>query len=238
MGRFSSKAWPMTGLVMATVALLQVPTLFADETSRPAKGVGRMNCGAQIECVTPDGRIGHISRLSAPDPNATALIMEDDTVTCLLQEGETNFVIELPGSAKMDRLTFLNENARARGELKIAVSDRRLAPSSSGWTEVEGVIPFAHKRLFGVSLLGIEAKYVRLSFRVEKQGVAAGTSSDNKLPDLSDDLNSEKSVAAFNVSALEEALNSKFAESHVRQGLVLVDCISESVAPLRLTSND
>jgi hypothetical protein len=164
--------------------------------------------------------------------------MEDDTVTCLLQEGETNFVIELPCSAKMDRLTFLNENARARGELKIAVSDHRLSPSSSGWTEVEGVIPFAHKRLFGVSLLGIEAKYVRLSFRVEKQGLAALTSVAKKLPNLSDDSKSEKSVAAFNASALEDALNSKFAESHVRQGPVLVDCISESVAPLRLTSND
>src|SRR4029077_9574689 len=129
----------------------------------------RMNCGAQIECLTPDGHPGRISRLPLQDPTATALIMEDDPVTCLLQEGETNFVIQLPDVAVPDRFTFLNENGKAHGELRIAVSNRRLATNSGEWKEVEGVIPFTHKRLFGVSLLGIEAKYVRLSFRVEKQ---------------------------------------------------------------------
>src|SRR4051794_22177962 len=86
-------------------------------------GASRMNCGAQIECLTPDGRAGRISRLPLQDPKATALIMEDDTVTCTLREGETNFVIELPEVAIPDRFTFLNENGRAHGELKISVSN-------------------------------------------------------------------------------------------------------------------
>src|SRR5437773_917352 len=60
--------------------------------------------------------------------------------------------------------------AASRGELKISVSNYRLPASSSKWTEVEGVIPFARKRLFNLSMLGVEAKYVRLSFRVEKEG--------------------------------------------------------------------
>src|SRR5437016_2967326 len=104
-----------------------VPGARAAESKNPA----RMNCGAQIECVTPDGRAGFVSKSPAQDPSATALIMDDDTVTCLLQEGETNFVIELPATAAPDRFTFLNENAGARGELRIAVSNRRLAANSS-----------------------------------------------------------------------------------------------------------
>src|SRR4051794_27908009 len=168
MVRFSSKTWAETAAFLAT---LNFGVVFAAPPADPQSG--RMNCGARIECVTPDGQLGRISRLPAQDPSATALIMDDDTVTCVLQEGETNFVIELPAVAVPDRFTFLNENGKAHGELRIAVSNQKLASNSADWKEVEGVIPFTHKRLFGVSLLGIEAKYVRLSFRVEKQsGVA------------------------------------------------------------------
>jgi len=35
------------------------------------------------------------------------------------------------------------------------------------WSAVEGAIRFRHKRLFAVSLVGVEAKYVRLTFQVE-----------------------------------------------------------------------
>jgi hypothetical protein len=186
---------------------------------------GRMNCGAQIECVTPDGHPGRISRLAEKDPGATALIMEDDTVTCVLQEGETNFVIELPGVAVPDRFTFLNENGKARGELKISVSNQRLAPNSSGWREVEGAIPFVHKRLFGVSLLGIEAKYVRLSFRVEKGSVATALSTTS---------DAARSAVAFNNSALHEALSLP-APPESRPSPLLLSCIASSVAPPQLT---
>jgi hypothetical protein len=139
-------------------------------SSAADQGAGEMNCGARIECVTPDGQPGQVSKLSAPDPGAAALIMEDDTVTCLLQEGRTDFVVELPKEKLLDRLTFLNENALARGELKIAVANEKLRADSSEWVAVEGIIPFSHKRLFGVSLIGIEARFVRLSFEVEKRG--------------------------------------------------------------------
>ena len=54
---------------------------------------------------------------------ATALISEDDTVTCLLKEGRTDFVVELPKATTLDRLTFVNKNSLARGELKIAMRD-------------------------------------------------------------------------------------------------------------------
>jgi hypothetical protein len=212
-------------------------TAFAGEapsTADTTKHANRMNCGAQIECMTPDGQIGHISRLPAQDPTAVALITQDDTVTCALQEGETNFVIELPEVALPDRFIFLNENGAARGELKISVSNQALSPKSPKWREVEGVIPFSHKRLFGVSLLGIEAKYVRLSFRVDKQGGAENSSASVARVSASSSQPVRHSVE-FQASALDHALNSSFGTSHVRQNPVLLSYITSSVGPLRLT---
>jgi hypothetical protein len=234
--RFWCTARLATLVVLAFAGPLAIEHLQAADpqsASHPTAKAGRMNCGAHIECVTPDGNPGRISRLPLWDPNATALIMEDDTVTCLLQEGETNFVIELPDVAVPDRFTFLNENGQARGELKIAVSNQRLAPNSADWKEVEGVIPFVHKRLFGVSLLGIEAKYVRLSFRVEKQGSIAAA--DVVKPDLNrtDAAPVANAQVAFTKSVLHDALNSRVAPES-RPGPVLLSCVASSVAPLSL----
>jgi hypothetical protein len=175
MVRSSCNPWVGKLVFLTAIATLNQGPFAAG--AQPDASPSRMNCGALIECLTPDGHLGRISRLPLQDPTATALIMEDDTVTCVLQEGETNFVIRLTGVAVPDRFTFLNENGKAHGELRISVSNQRLAPNSSKWKDVEGVIPFAHKRLFGVSLLGIEAKYVRLSFRVEKQAPIASSNS-------------------------------------------------------------
>jgi hypothetical protein len=154
------------------VARFAIPLLLApthgNATGLSADKLAQMNCGARIECITPNGQTGRVAKLAEPAA-VTALIAEDDTVTCLLQEGRTDFVVELPKAATLDRLTFVNENGRARGELKIAVSDERLKADSKGWVEVEGIVPFSHKRLFGVSLIGIEARFVRLSFHVEKE---------------------------------------------------------------------
>lgn len=224
------------GGVAVVAACLSVQTLRAEESSstkEQTKNHARMNCGAQIECVTPDGRSGQVSRLPAQDPEATALIMDDDTITCLLQEGETNFVIELPENALLDRFTFLNENAGARGELRIAVSNQRLAANSPDWTKVEGIVPFARKRLFGVSLLGIEAKFVRLSFHVEKQRrVDARAAYSQKSDDIPADREISFAQQHFHNSGLESALNSKFAMMHGRASTLLLTCNSPSVAPL------
>ncbi|MFN2477061.1 MAG: hypothetical protein ABR526_12070 [Chthoniobacterales bacterium] len=96
--------------------------------------------------------------------------MDGDTLSCPLQEGQTTFIITLPGTTVVDRFTFLNEAAAARGEFKIAVSNDMLAATSPKWTEVDGGIAITDKRLFSVSMVGIEARYVRLSFNVEKGG--------------------------------------------------------------------
>src|SRR6516225_4621903 len=123
--------------------------------------------GPQIEYITPDGKF---SSLSASNPNvqqSTAAFVDQNTISCALKEGETTSIIELPNNAPRDRFTFLNENAAACGELRIAVSNSRLPADSPKWTQVDGIVPFAHKRLFNLSMLGVEKKFVRLSFRVD-----------------------------------------------------------------------
>jgi len=200
------------------------------ETSAQSGKMNQMTSGARIECVTPDGHTGQVSKLATSDPGTAALIMEDDTVTCLLQEGQTDFVVELPQAPVVDRLTFLNENAVARGELKIAVSNKRLRPDSPAWVEVDGIVPFSHKRLFGVSLLGIDAKFVRLSFRVEKAGRIAPVTVSEKEEALEDPavaLNEKP----FDASAMDDALNSDFAKVQGREG-ILLSANASSVAPL------
>lgn len=233
MVRSRCNPWVGTLFFLTALALAENPSASGAE---PNASSSRMNCGAQIECLTPDGHLGRISRMPVQDPAATALIMEDDTVTCILQEGETNFVIQLPDVAVPDRFIFLNENGKAHGELKIAVSNQRLAPNSSKWKEVEGVIPFSHKRLFGVSLLGIEAKYVRLSFRVEKQAPIASSNRKDQKSGLTDSGQTAPRACAFSGSGLNDALNSTVAPQ-VRAAPVLLSSIVSSVAPLRLTSN-
>jgi hypothetical protein len=224
-------------LVITGIILLAAPTIYAGQPvpdASPKSGkLTLMNCGARIECVTPDGQSGQVSRLPAQDPGATALIMEDDTVTCTLQEGKTDFVIEIPEAALLDRFTFLNENAAARGELKIAVSNHRLRADSPEWTEVEGIVPFSHKRLFGVSLLGIEAKFVRLSFHVEKQGriaAVAGYEARDANPKATGS-DSVQPPETFGISAMTDALNSRFATRHARENILLT-ANSASVGPL------
>jgi len=173
--------------------------------------------GPQIEYITPDGKL---SSLSAWNPNAqqsTAAFVDQNTISCALKKGETTFIIELPNNAPRDRFIFLNENADACGELRIAVSNSPLPVDSPKWTEVDGIVPFAHKRLFKLSILGVDTKFLRLSFRVEGQ--------EEKTASISN---------PFRNSILAETLNSNFAKfgSQLRE----LNLAAISVAPLSATS--
>ncbi len=97
------------------------------------------------------------------------LTLDNDTISCSLPEGDTTFIISLVRSSPLDRFTFINENTTARGELRIAVSNEKLGADSDKWTPVDGATSFKRKRLFSVSLLGIQAKYIRLTFHVEHE---------------------------------------------------------------------
>ncbi len=68
------------------------------------------------------------------------------------------------------RLTLVNENGAAAGELLVAVSDRQLREGDSGWRPVTGTIRFHDKQRFTLSLVGVEAQYVKLTVRVQARG--------------------------------------------------------------------
>ena len=54
--------------------------------------------------------------------------------------------------------------------MRIAVSNSRLPANSPKWIEVSGKTAFRHKRRFNLSMVGVEARYVKLSFHIEKRG--------------------------------------------------------------------
>jgi len=145
-----------------------------NEINNRSENPDPLNGGAQIECITPDGRVSPVANPGTSTPGAPALMMDDDTISCALQEGETTFIIPLFRAALLDRFTLINQNAAAHGEFNIAVSNSHLPADSPKWTQVDGIVSFAHKRLFNVSMLGVEAKYMKLSFHVEKAGQMTG----------------------------------------------------------------
>lgn len=126
--------------------------------------------GVEIECLMPDGHLLDLTRANASASKAAALIMGDETLDCPLTPGLTTFVIKLPTTRVLDRFSFVNENCAAAGQLSIAVANEPLAHASPEWTTVEGEIAFTGKRLVNLSMVGVEARYVRLSFNVEKPG--------------------------------------------------------------------
>ena len=137
----------------------------AEVVARPAHS-SQANT-TQIECITPDGRLTPVSSQTS-NPQPPAYLGTDNSLNCDLQEGDTVFIIPVAATAVLDRFTFVNHNPSAAGEFVIAISNSPLAPQSPNWVQVDGIVPFVHKRLFNLSLLGTGAKYVRLSFHVEK----------------------------------------------------------------------
>lgn len=119
---------------------------------------------AKIQRLSPDGQLSEV---------AGDAITADGALKCALPEGDTTFILSLPQTSVLDRFDFVNENAEAQGELTIAVSNYQLPPTSPKWTNVDGAVAFSRKRLFNLSLVGVEAHYVKLSFHVAKGGTVA-----------------------------------------------------------------
>ena len=207
----------------------------SDAESNAAKNLARMNCGAKIECITPDGRAATVPNAGAENQSAAALIMDDDTLSCPLQEGETTFIISLLNTSMLDRFKFVNENAAARGELKIAVSNYRLPASSPKWVEVDGRIAFTNKRLFNLSMVGVEARYVKLSFNVEKGGRIAslglyGSETLQRFAKRQHNMSwiSQTTTGRATAQRLEDRLNFNFANLYAKAHVVYV---SSGIAP-------
>ena len=122
----------------------------SDQNQKPT------NLGWQIECV------------ASGKGEATNLTMADAKINYALSRGVTSFIIRLSAPAPPRCFTLVNENTAAEGKLSIAVSKERLPAASPKWSAVGRSIRFRHKRLFTVSLVGIEANYVKLTFQVEE----------------------------------------------------------------------
>src|SRR5436853_5969893 len=170
----------------------------------------------QIEYIAPDGQFSSLTAAHPAPHKPTSAFVDLDTISCVLKEGETTFIIELPNNAPRDRFTFLNENTDACGELRIAVSDSQLPADSPKWTEVDGIVPFADKRLFKLSMLGVETKFVRLSFKV-----------DGRRQD------SAQISHPFRTSVLAAEINSNFSRLHEPGHDLSVAAVSVAPLPAR-----
>ena len=100
--------------------------------------------------------------------NTASLTLEDKPLHYTLPEGETTLIVQIPKASLLDHFTFINEET-VRGALKIAVAASRLAANDPNWNVVSGDIAFAHKRHFNLSMVGVDARYVKLSFHVAKE---------------------------------------------------------------------
>jgi hypothetical protein len=236
--KFSPKAARLLCALVFSAGLLQpcragdsAPLATTDSNS--AKNLARMNCGAKIEWITPEGRVAAVPSASENNSSATALLMDDDTLSCPLKEGETTFIITFPRTSLLDRFTFVNENATAEGEMKIAVSNYRLAPESPKWTEVTGNVAFSHKRLFNLSMVGVEARYVKLSFRVEKGGriAALGLYGGESLQTFAARQRGVIRVSnKLATSRIEDMLNFNFANLYAKARVIYVSSGLEETA--------
>jgi len=198
------------------------PLTAADDASNPAKNLARMNCGATIDLIGRDGRAIVVTK-KQDSPNA--LLLDDDTLNFPLPGGDTTFILSMPRVAALGRFTFVNENAAAAGELTIAVSNYRLPANSKKWIEVSRAASFTGKRLFDLSLAGTEARYVKLSFHVAKEGLIAGLGLYGEQSLQKFAARQRGAIRVTNSAAtrrLEDMLNFNFANLYARAHIVFI----------------
>ena len=158
------KSWRVIVLILAATGSVVCGAPRVSATSDDTPNTAQMSA---VERVLSDGQDAPAALKSQAEKNI--LTLDNDTVSCSLPEGDTTFIISLVRSSPLDRFTVINENLAARGELRIAVSNEKLSADSDKWTPVDGAVSFKRKRLFNVSMLGVEAKYIRLTFHVEHE---------------------------------------------------------------------
>ena len=151
---------PQTAIAVSRPARLACAALFLFTAAK----IALAEHAPKIQWLTPNGQLTDVT---------TTIMTSDGALKCALPQGDTTFIISLPQTAVLDRFDLVNENAQAEGELRIAIANYQLPPESSKWTSVDGAVSFSRKRLFNLSLVGVEARYVKLSFRVEKSGSIA-----------------------------------------------------------------
>jgi len=154
----------------ALVALGFVHPLSAETPTGTAteapKNLARLNCGARLE-VTSHVGIGDAA-------NTRTLLLDDQTLDYELRRGDTSFVVTLPKISLVDRFTFINEKAELNGTVQVSVSNSRPATNDYGWQSAGRDVRITGQRFINVPLTGLEAKYVRINFHVDRDGTIAG----------------------------------------------------------------
>ena len=117
--------------------------------------LGSLGLAGPIECIAPG------------KAEAVSLTMNDAEIRYALPRGVTSFIIHLDAPGQRRCFTLVNEGMAAAGELSIATSNERLAANNPRWSAVDGPVRFKRKRLFALSLIGVEAKFVKLTFQVD-----------------------------------------------------------------------
>ena len=217
----------------AAVIAAELENTLSLDSSNPAKNLARLNCGATIDRIGSDGRVLTVSTAAEKEAAPTTLLLDDDTLSYPLAEGDTTFVVSFPRVSVLDRFTFVNENAAAQGDVSIAVSNYRLPAHSRRWNEVSAGTAFSGNRLIDLSLLGIEARYVKLTFHAAKAGrIAAlglyGGQSLQKFAARQRGVTRITNTAA--ARRLEDMLNFNFANVYARAQIVFVSSGAEALA--------
>jgi hypothetical protein len=203
-----------------------------DEGCNRAKNLARINCGAKINLVAAKHSLAPVSVTGDKNLSPTALLLDDSTLSCPLPRGNTTYVVGLPGIALLDRVAFINQNAAAQGELELSVSNYQLAQNDSKWIAVDKSARFTGKQLFNLSMVGVEAKYVKLSFHVTKEGRLAGLAlygqktlenfaQEQDQPDVRSRRAYEVASTKLNTRP-EDTLNFNFANVYARARVVYV----------------
>ncbi|MFL6584106.1 MAG: hypothetical protein ACJ8KU_06275 [Chthoniobacterales bacterium] len=167
MNRFSglallAKSAVATVLVVSPFSITRAGQEMVETSSAVSADVRNLvqtNAGGRIQRMTVDGH--------AVDVPATRFG---------LPEGETAFIVTLPQTSLLDRLRFVNEKGAAEGELNVFASNHELPVVSSRWSQIRSGVPFSHSPVFDLPLVGVEARYVKLSFLARKPGVIAALS--------------------------------------------------------------
>ncbi len=208
-----------------------------EATANQSKNLARLNCGAHIDRILSDGRSFALQVGGDRSSDPSALILDDNNLGTSLPPGTSTFIITLPRIAGLQRFSFINQNAAGQGEFELAVSNSRLRPNDRQWRVVQSSQSFAGQRLLNLSLLGIEAKYVKISFHMQKEGRLAGVALYGN-PTLANfasrhvlQARTSYSFASLkSVTHPEDTLNFNFANGYARARVVYVSSGSLSQA--------
>ena len=147
-------------LSASDLVLQKVPALTVEQAPAYPENLARHVLGAKIEIANAPATS---SLAAAPE---AALLSEDPTSGYTLATGETTLLVSLPKIENIDSISFMN--SAAKGEITIATSSAKLSADSPQWHVVskEALAGNTIKAKIGPS----EAKYVRLTFKVQDAG--------------------------------------------------------------------